>query len=158
MSDPIHSPLPPPPSPGAPPARSKPWGKWVALGCGGLLLLGALLGGGIWLVVQKATAGPEEVIQAFLAAAGEGDYAAAHDHFSAPLKQAQPLDQFTAAASANSMFFQVTETTFNNRSVDTAGAELSGTVTLASGTTVPASFRLVRENEAWKLIAYNIGS
>jgi len=56
------------------------------------------------------------------------------------------------------MFFQVEETSFGNRSVDGGGASISGTLRLRSGTEVPASFRLVRENDTWKLIAYEIGS
>jgi hypothetical protein len=35
---------------------------------------------------------------------------------------------------------------------------LSGTVTLEAGTTVPASFQLVKEGDQWKLIAYQLGS
>lgn len=150
IDEPRHEPTPTP--------RKKPWVRWVALGCGALLLLGAALFAAIFFVVMRSTAGPEEAVQGFLAAAGSGDYATAHGYFSAPLQQTQPYDQFAAAAAANSMFFQVTETTFNQRSVDTAGANLSGTVTLEVGTEVPASFRLVKENGAWKLLSYQIGS
>jgi hypothetical protein len=155
-SDPIPPAAPPPAAPA--PSRKTPWLKWTALGCGALLVLLAAFGTLMYFVIQRATAGPEQVVQDFLAAAGRGDYAAAHEHFSAPLQEVQPFDQFAAAAAANSMFFEVTETTFNNRSVDTTGAELSGSVTLATGTVVPASFKLVKENGAWKLISYNIGS
>jgi hypothetical protein len=136
----------------------KPWIRWVALGCGGLVVLFIAFFLIVTFVVRKATAGPEAVIQDFLAAAGAGRYEEAHDYFSAPLKETQPLSEFTAAAQQNAMFFQVRETTFNNRSVDTTGAELSGSVTLESGTVVPASFQLVRENGEWKLLGYHIGS
>lgn len=145
------------PPPGAPP-RKTPWIRWVALGCGGALVLLAIFVAVMYFVVRQATAGPEETVQAFLAAAGEGDYAAAHEHFSAPLQEAQPLAEFSAAAAANPTFFQVEETTFSSRSVDGGGASLSGTLRLRAGTEVPASFRLVRENDEWKLIAYDIGS
>ena len=56
------------------------------------------------------------------------------------------------------MFFKVTDMSFNQRSIDQAGAELAGTLTLESGTEVPANFSLVRERGSWKLIEYNIGS
>lgn len=42
--------------------------------------------------------------------------------------------------------------------MDIAGAELEEILTLRGGTEVPCSFKLVRENDTWKLIAYNIGS
>lgn len=141
-----------------PSSSSKSWIKWVALGCGGLLVVSVAVVAGIFLIVKQATAGPEEVVHAFLEAAAAGDYATAHDYFSAPLKQAQSLEELTASAEANPMFFKVVETTFNDRSVDTAGAQLSGTATLEAGTVVPASFGLVRENGEWKLISYQIGS
>jgi hypothetical protein len=154
MSEPTA--MPSPPAPGAP--AQKKWIRWVALGCGGFVVVVVAFVLLVTFVVKKATAGPEAVVQEFLAAAAGGDYATAHDHFSAPLKEAQPLVEFTQSAQRNAMFFAVRETTFNNRSVDTTGAKFSGTVTLEAGTEVPASFDLVRENGAWKLIAYNIGS
>ena len=133
-------------------------GKKIALGCGGAAIVAALLAVVLTVVVKKATAGPEAVVKEFLAAAAAGDYAKAHSYFSAPLQQVQPLSEFQAAARARSSFFQVKDTTFSQRSIDTSGAQLSGSVTLTSGTQVPASFKLVRENGAWKLIGYNIGS
>ncbi len=148
-----------PPPPPAPPKSTLPsWLRWVGLGCGALLLLGAVVGSVIFLVVKKATAGPEDTIKAFLTAAGSGDFTAAHGYFSEPLKAKQPLEEFSAVAAANRQFFQVQDTTFSNRSVDLNGAELSGTVTLTSGTQLAATFKLVRENGQWRLISYQIGS
>ena len=100
----------------------------------------------------------EEAVQGFIAAARSGDYQKAHDYFSVPLKEVQPYEDFVAAAEQNSSFFKITDTSFTNRSIDMNGAEFSGNVTLESGTTVPAQFELVRENDQWKLISYNIGS
>lgn len=111
------------------------------------------------VVVRIATTGTEEVVRGFLTAAGNGNYSAAYDYFSAPLKQEQSLAEFSALAQANSLFFHVKDTTFSNRSIETgSGAKLSGSVTLESGTEVPATFRLVKENGKWKLIGYRIGS
>ncbi|HVS04102.1 MAG TPA: hypothetical protein VMT16_15155 [Thermoanaerobaculia bacterium] len=153
--DPTYSPSGPAMAPGRPKKR---WGRWVALGCGAALLLAVCVGALLVFVLQQATAGPEKVVQDFLATAGAGDYTAAFDHFSAPLAQVQPFEQFSQSAAANSLFFQVAETTFGSRSVSGGSAQLAGTVTLQSGTTVPASFHLVKENGAWKLVSYNIGS
>jgi hypothetical protein len=122
------------------------------------VVLGAILGIVIFFVVQRMTAEPEQVARDFIAQAGAGDYAAAHAHFSAPLKQVQPLESFAAEAQANAMFFKVTDMSFNQRSVDQAGAELAGVATLESGTEVPVSFKLVREKGSWKLLGYHIGS
>jgi hypothetical protein len=138
--------------------KKRPWLRWVLLGCGGAIALLAIFVVVLLLVVKQATAAPEEVVQTFLAEAGAGNLEAAHDCFSAPLKEAQPYDQFAAGVAANSHLFDVIDTTFTNRSVDMSGAEFEGTVTLRSGTQVPCSFKLVRETDTWKLIAYNIGS
>lgn len=144
--------------PHAQPPKNRGWVKWVACGCVLAVLLLAGFIAAIFFTVQKATAGPEESVQGFIAAARAGDYRTAHDYFSVPLKEVQPYEDFVAAAEQNSSFFKITETSFTNRSVDMNGAELSGNVTLESGTTVPAQFELVRENDQWKLISYNIGS
>jgi hypothetical protein len=148
----------PPPPPAPPPSSLPAWVRWVGLGCGAFVLLGVVVGSVIFLVVRKATAGPEATIQAFLAAAGSGDFTAAHGYFAAPLKEVQPLEQFSSVAAANRHLFEVKETTFNNRSVDLNGAELSGTVTLATDTELPATFKLVKEGGEWRLISYQIGS
>jgi hypothetical protein len=148
----------PPPAVQPASGSGKGWIKWVAMGCGCLVVLAAAFAVGMFFVVKKATAGPEAAVHAFLSSAGKGDYQAAWDHFSAPLKEAQPFDQFEAAAKAQPFLFKVRDTTFNNRSVNTSGAEFSGTLTLEAGTEVPASFKLVQENGEWKLIAYHIGN
>jgi hypothetical protein len=148
------SPLPP----GPPPSPIPSWARWVGLGCGALMLLGTVIGTVTFLVVQKATAGPEQVVQSFLAAAAAGDFQAAHGYFAEPLKQVQPYETFSTVAGQNRQLFAVEETTFNNRSVDLSGATLAGTVRLVGGTELPASFKLVKENGEWRLISYQIGS
>lgn len=146
-------------SPDAQAKQGTPVGKIILFGCGGLVLVIAIFVAAIFGVVKMATSGVEEVVQDFLAATARGDYEAAHAHFSAPLKQVQPLDVFRTMAQENPHLFDVQETTFSTRSVSvTEGAVLAGTLTLRSGTKMPANFRLVEENDTWKLLGYNIGS
>jgi len=137
----------------------RPYLKYVGIGCGSLLLIGVVLGAILFFTVRSLTAEPERVAKDFLAAAVAGDHARAHSYFSAPLKDAQPLAAFTAAAKANPSLFDVKDTSFSNRSIDTtSGAKLEGTVTLRAGTHVPISFQLVKENDTWKILAYHIGT
>jgi len=58
---------------------SRNWLKWLGIGCGGLIVLVEVFVAVILLVVQQATAGPEEVVRGFLNAAAAGDDARAHD-------------------------------------------------------------------------------
>jgi hypothetical protein len=148
----------PPPPPTPPPSPFPTWARIIGLGCGALLLLSMVVGSVIFLVVRKATAGPEETIKSFLTAAGSGDFATAHGYFSEALKKVQPLAEFSSEAAAHQQLFQVQDTTFNSRSVDLNGAELSGTVTLTGGTELPASFKLVKEDGQWRLTSYQLGS
>jgi hypothetical protein len=136
----------------------KSWFRWVAIGCGSIIVLVAVVGVLMFVVIKKATAGPEVVVKSFLAEAGSGNYAAAYAYFSAPLQQVQSLEAFTESVKANPVLFQVVDTTFNDRSVDLNSAQLAGVLNLKTGTKMPASFKLVKENDAWKLIGYHIGS
>lgn len=136
----------------------RPWLKYVGIGCGGLLLLVAAFVAVTFFAVTRLTAEPERVVAEFLAAAAGGDYAKAHAHFSAPLKEAQPLEAFEAAARARPSLFAVADTTFTNRSIEGGVTKLEGTARLTAGTTVPVSFSLVQENGRWVLLAYNVGA
>lgn len=140
-------------------AGTRPWVKWVGLGCGGAIVLGVALVAVIFFTVGKLTEEPERVVRDFLAAAAAGDYAKAHGYFSVPLKEAQPLEAFTAAVRARPSLFDVADVSFNNRSIDGQSiAKFEGTATLEAGTKVPVSFSLSRENGEWRLLAYHVGS
>lgn len=138
--------------------QERSWVKWVVIGCGGLILLAIAGGVGAFFMVTMLTAGPEQAARDFLAAAAAADYARAHDHFSVPLKESQPLEEFTAAVKATPSLFDIADLSFTERSIDTAGAKLSGTATLRAGTTVPVSFTFGKENDEWKLLGYTLGS
>lgn len=132
--------------------------KHIAIGCGGIVVVVVAVVAVVLFLVTRLTAEPERVAREFVDRAAAGDYAAAHDYFSVPLKESQPLEVFEAAVRANPSLFAVQDLSFNERGIDTSGATLSGTATLAAGTEVPVSFHLVQENDAWKLLSYSIGS
>lgn len=158
---PPAGPPPPPSGPAVPPPHYPPakrgWVKWIFIGCGLILLMMIGIGGAIWFGVMKATEGPEKVAREFMEAAAEGDAPRAYETFSAPLRDVQSLEQLQAMLDQNPSLFATTDATFSNRKVDGSGAQLSGTATLESGTEVPVSFGLVRENDEWKVISWEIG-
>jgi len=139
-------------------SEKRSWLKWLGIGCGGLVLLAIVGGTGIFFLVRSLTTGPEAVAREFCAAAASGDYARAHDYFSAPLKESQPLEAFTASVQSTPSLFDIVDTSFTERSIGLAGAKLTGTATLRAGTTVPASFTLAKEGELWKLLSYHLGA
>jgi hypothetical protein len=138
--------------------NSKPWLKWVGIGCFGAVILVAAFVAVVLFSVKTLTAGPEQVVHLFLTRAAAGDYVGAHALLSVPLQEQQPLERFSAAVQATPSLFSVVDTTFSDRSVDTNGTKLSGTLTLKAGTRVPASFTLVKEKESWRILAYHIGA
>ena len=76
-----------------------------------------------------------------------GNLAEAHAFLAVTLKETQPLEAFTAAVRARPSLFDVADTSYSSRALDTSGATLEGTATLRAGTTVPISFsrhRIVR--------------
>lgn len=139
-------------------AAARPWVKYLALGCGGLLVLAVAVVAVIFVTVSRLTAAPEQVAREFLAATTRGDFAAAHAYFAAPLKEKQPLPALEAVARETPSIFRVTDVSFSNRSIDMQGATLAGTATLAAGTQLPVSFTLVREGDTWRLLAYHLGA
>lgn len=144
--------------PAAPPPAQNNWMRWVIGGCGCLVLVAAIFGVLAFMGIKAATGGAEEVVQSFLKATAAERYKEAYGYFSMPLQENQSFTEFRTTAAANLHLFKVTDTTFTERSVDLNQAKLAGTLTLEGGTKMPASFQLVKENEEWRLIAYNISA
>jgi hypothetical protein len=162
---PPYQQAPPPPAYGSgyapaapPPPKQTNWMLWVGGGCGCLIVAAALIGVFFFLGIKAATAGAEETVKAFLKAAGEGRDADAYEYFSAPLKATQSFDDFASLAENSRHLFKVTDTTFNQRSVDTTSAKLEGSLKLEVGTEIPCKFDLVKENDAWRILNYHIGT
>lgn len=160
MSSPHPHFAPPPPPPAmvtAPRSGMPKWIPWVAGGCGCLVVAGIILGVVIFAGVKAMTADAEKVVDSFLAAAGRGDAPAAYASFSGPLQQVQGYDEFAAGVSNSPHLFQTQSVSYSSRNVEGGETRLEGTATLTNGATVPVSFTLVKEGEAWKLLAYQIG-
>ena len=90
-------------------AAARPWVKYLALGCGGLLVVAVAVVAVIFVTVSRLTAAPEQVARDFLAATSRGDFAAAHAYFAAPLKEKQPLSALEAVARETPSIFKVAD-------------------------------------------------
>lgn len=98
-----------------------------------------------------------ETIRAFLGAAASGDHRTAHGYCAASLQEALPFEEFAADAASHAGLFRTRELRLTKVRGD-RGPHYRGTLLLESGREVPASFKLLRENGAWRLTAFQMGS
>lgn len=136
-------------------------GKWIAACCGCLLLLALLAGGGgalVFMRVKGALDAYDAEATAFLATAEAGDVEGAYARFSAPLQQAQSLEEFRAGVQGNPDLFAAQDVSFNSIQTDgtTGVTTLKGTVTSKTGKVRYCAFGWIEEGGQKKLVEYRI--
>ena len=109
----------------------------------------AVIGGFIWLIFQM-TAGIADTGDDFFAAAHSGDYEAAYALTSQDLKRDNSIEDLGNYIEANG-FDEVTDTSWSSRSFENDRGSLSGSLTTATGGTIPVEIGLVKEGEEWKI-------
>lgn len=121
------------------------------------LLEVSLSSGGDRLDLLDEAGGSLQAIGAFLTAVAAGDPAAAHGFLSVGAKEALPLEKFSSDVAARAGLFRTRDLRLVKGRGD-SGPRYKGSVLLESGREVPASFDLVREDGAWRLSRFRIGS
>ncbi len=86
-----------------------------------------------------------------------GDLDAAYAETSIAFRQATSKEQFAAFVRAHPALRQVTGHSFTERSRENNIGSVKGTLTTRGGGVVPIEFRLVRENDEWKILGFQIG-
>lgn len=121
---------------------------WQAVGCAivaFVLFIGLIVGAVFW-----ATGGIVDAADDFFAAAAEGEYDQAHaltsQSFRAESTPAQ-LEHFLIAKGLN----QVTDTSWNSRSINNSQGRIEGTLTTKSRGNIPVVVELVSENDEWRI-------
>ena len=150
--------------PAAPPEAAPRSGRsvwfWLAIGCGGLLLIGLLIGGGISFVVYKGyrtfQAPPAEV-KAHLAEVKEGNLDAAYARLAPAYQSEVSKEEFQAFAAKHAAFAQNADSTFSNIQIQNEIATLGGSLRSVDGAAEDASFRLVQQGGAWKITDIEVG-
>ena len=67
--------------------------------------------------------------------------------------QGTPIDKFTRLRRWQFPILRnVAEHSFSSRSVENGVGKVSGTLTSSTGGVMPVEYRLVKENEAWKIL------
>jgi hypothetical protein len=165
---PGHAPAVRPPRPVGPaaapaqaPARSgrSVW-FWVGIGCGGLLLIGLLIGGGIGFVVYKGYRtfqAPTAEVKAHLADVKAGNLDAAYARLTPAYQSEVSKEEFQAFAGKHATFGQNADSTFSNIQIQNDTATLGGSLRGADGAAEDASFKLVQQGGAWRISDIEVG-
>jgi len=111
----------------------------------------------IVFIALWATSGIVEPVERQLAALKAGNMDAAYAETSEAFRQETPLEAFTAFVGQYPILKDHASHSFSNRSINNGVGELSGSLTSPTGGVTPVQYRLVKENDAWKIIYINIG-
>jgi hypothetical protein len=147
------------PAAAAPRSGRSPW-FWVALGCGGLLLLMLLAGAGIGFAIYKGAQGlmgPGNEVKAQLAEVKAGDLDAAYARLAPAYQQDVSKEEFQVFAGKHAAFGQNATAGFTSTSIESGNASVRGSLTSVSGESEDASFKLVKHGDAWKVTAIEVG-
>jgi hypothetical protein len=165
---PGHAPAPRPPrpvgpadAPAAAPARSgrSVW-FWVAIGCGGILLIGALIAGGIGFAVYRgyrAIQAPPAEVKAHLADVKAGNLDAAYARLAPAYQSEVSKEEFQAFAAKHASFSQNADSSFSSINIQNETATLGGSLRGTGGESEDASFQLVHQGGAWKITDIEVG-
>lgn len=111
------------------------------------VLIACIAGFVFWL-----TLGLVEPIERQLEALKAGDMQAAYEETSEAFRQATPLDAFTSFVGSYPILKDAASHSFPSRSFENNQGTVTGTLTSPTGGVTPATYRLVKENGAWKII------
>lgn len=106
--------------------------------------------GGIIAIVFQATSGVAETGDRFFQAAREGDYVMAYSLTSEEIQRRNSVADLEAFIGANGLGRAV-DTSWSSRSINNDTGSLAGTLTTATGGTIPVEIGLVYESGEWKI-------
>ena len=124
---------------------------WLKIVIGIFAGLGALIAGVAGLVFWL-TLGLVEPIERQLTALKAGDMKAAYEETSEAFRQATPIDAFTTFVDSYPILKDAASHSFPSRSFENNQGTVTGTLTSPTGGVTPATYELVKENGAWKII------
>ena len=131
-----------------------PKGLKIALGvAAGIAAVIALI---VWFALW-ATSGLIEPIERQLAALKAGNMDAAYAETSEAFRGATTKEQFATFVGQYPILKDAASHSFTNRSIENSVGTVSGTLTSATGGVWPVDYRLIKENDAWKIQYINVG-
>ena len=140
---------------GAPPKRRM--SLWKKIGIGFLaffVFIAAVVTLALWLTSDVVA--PIERQLAFLR---QGDLKAAYSETALAFRDNVPFNKFEAFVKQYPSLSRNKGHSFSSRSVDANGTgTVKGTLTDDRGAVLPVEYRLVKENEAWRILSIRIGT
>ena len=103
-----------------------------------------------------ATSGLGKVVDHHFAAVRAGDLIAAYSDLSVAARQQTSMDAFKAMLQATPALTHVTGSSWDTREIKNGEGHLAGMLELDTGGKLPIEVRLVKENDQWKILAYNV--
>ncbi len=124
--------------------------KYIAIGCGAVLLLGCCTFGTLGAVCWSMVGGPHKYAHGFLADVKQGNYPAALQRMGHAYQSSHDAASFEQAARALPALTEQTDATLASVNVDGSGhaARVEGTLTTPAGD-VPISMVLSQAGDYW---------
>lgn len=124
----------------------------------GLIILGVVVVLVIIIIViaMWATSGLLTPIEGQLKALKAGDINTAYSYTSNQFQQATSLEQFTTFVNQYPSLKSNKDYSFTNRTNENGIGTVDGKLTAADGTVVPVEYKLVKENNEWKILGIDI--
>lgn len=107
-------------------------------------------------VALWATSGLIEPVERQLAALKAGNMDAAYAETSESFKGATSMEEFTAFVDQYPALKDAADYSFSNRSINNGVGQLDGKLISSTGGVTPIEYRLVKENDVWKIMYINV--
>lgn len=135
-------------APAAPPKKKMAMWKKVVMGIA--VVIGASIAAAFYF-----TSGLTEPVDRQIAALQKGDLQAAYEETSVAFKESTSFEDFTRFVQSNPILTKISGHTFSSRKIDNGIGYLSGKLTTEGGGVQPVAYRLVKENDTWKILSIN---
>jgi hypothetical protein len=129
--------------------------QWVAIGCGGLLVLGVVFGAVLFFFVSGVTGPAKTAGDGFMGALRDGNYQAAYD-MGSPGFQKDAVSVANLQRVVEGGGVKPTEWSFNSTNVDGDTGAMDGTATVAGGKKASASVSVVKVDGVWKVSSFDL--
>ena len=110
----------------------------------------------------SATAAPRKATSEFFSMLSSGQVDQAYESTAGMFKQATNKGDFASVVNQFPILASGAQTTFSSWEVKTDGAvttaQLGGSITGADGTVMPLSVQLIKEQDTWKVLGFELGA